>query len=506
MKAHLMHRDRDFDPERPLPANEAALTQDLELNTVLRAMAGGDEFLYNVAKRALLLGLQEDQATILYRQAVFKDCLKNRAVAEKIYTIAVEAIEAKRKQWLGIFGSYPSGILSGAVHLLEMLTVKLAELKHVGEQHAHEFQSEGFTTFFSVLKAELADDYFATVKEHLRELRFDQGVLISAQLGKGNMATNYVLRDSRGKKPGWIRRLLTRRSAFTFRIPPRDEAGARALSELQDRGINLVANSVAQSADHVVSFFQALRTELGFYLGGLNLHSQLVAKGVPFCFPEPAPVGSRQQAFTGLRDAGLALCIEGTVVGNDLEADGKNIVMVTGANQGGKSTFLRSIGVAQHMMQCGLFVTAESFRAEMCCQVFTHYKREEDKTMTSGKFDEELSRMSGIVDLVRPGALVLFNESFAATNEREGSEIARQIVRALLENRVKVVYVTHLYQFAHKLWEERTDDALFLSAERQADGRRSFKLRPSRPSETSYGADLYHQIFQDAAEPGAPST
>lgn len=64
--------------------------------------------------------------------------------------------------------------------------------------------------------------------------------------------------------------------------------------------------------------------------------------------------------------------------------------------------------------------------------------------MESGKLDEELSRMSGIVDHISSDSMVLFNESFAATNEREGSEIARQIVSALLEKRIKIFFVTHL--------------------------------------------------------------
>ena len=82
------------------------------------------------------------------------------------------------------------------------------------------------------------------------------------------------------------------------------------------------------------------------------------------------------------------------------------------------------------MMQCGMFVAAESFRANVSDGVFTHYKREEDANMKSGKLDEELGRMSAIIDNVTPNSIVLFNESFASTNEREGSEIARQIVRA----------------------------------------------------------------------------
>jgi DNA mismatch repair ATPase MutS len=186
------------------------------------------------------------------------------------------------------------------------------------------------------------------------------------------------------------------------------------------------------------------------------------------------------------------------VVGNDLEAAGKDLVIITGANQGGKSTFLRSIGLAQVMMQSGIFVPAESFSANVCAALFTHYKRKEDASMKSGKLDEELSRMSAIIDMITPNAMVLLNESFAATNEREGSEIARQIVSALVERRVEVFFVTHLYEFAHGFYQQRKGNVLFLRADRQADGRRTFKLIEGEPLQTSFGEDVYHKVFGTA--------
>jgi DNA mismatch repair ATPase MutS len=187
--------------------------------------------------------------------------------------------------------------------------------------------------------------------------------------------------------------------------------------------------------------------------------------------------------------------MERRIVGNAVNADGKSLTIITGANQGGKSSFLRGIGVAQLMMQCGMFVGAEGFEAELCPALFTHYKREEDAMMKSGKFDEELARMSEIVDHLTPDAMLLFNESLAATNEREGSEIARQIVSALLEKRVKIFYVTHLYEFARGIFDRNNDDALFLRAQRKDDGTRTFRLLEGEPLETSYGEDLYRQIF-----------
>ncbi len=187
------------------------------------------------------------------------------------------------------------------------------------------------------------------------------------------------------------------------------------------------------------------------------------------------------------------------VVGNDIVDNGNDLVIITGPNQGGKTTFLRSIGLSQLMMQCGMFVPAESFSSNLCTGIFTHFKREEDKTMESGKFGEELKRMSSIVDLIMPDSLILLNESFAATNEREGSEIARQIVSALIEKHIKVFYVTHLYEFAHSFYDKGKENVLFLRAERLQDRRRTFRLKEGEPLETSYGVDLYNKIFRKGA-------
>jgi DNA mismatch repair ATPase MutS len=187
--------------------------------------------------------------------------------------------------------------------------------------------------------------------------------------------------------------------------------------------------------------------------------------------------------------------MEGQVVANDVSADRKTLVMMTGANRGGKSTLLRSVGLAQVMMQCGMFVAADSFRANVCDGVFTHFKREEDATMKSGKLDEELGRMSALVDQLKPHSLVLLNESFASTNEREGSEIARQIVDALLSARVRVVYVTHMYDLAHGFYRDHLPNALFLRAQRLPNGDRTFRLKESEPLSTSHGQDLYFKIF-----------
>jgi DNA mismatch repair ATPase MutS len=506
-----MHADRDFDapvslwdpsyrrkeadPQQQLAPHEQSLVQDLELNALLHAMAEGDEFLFDVARKALLSGLRNDVDTIVYRQNIAKDCLNSTASVRGLYNLSVEATERKG-QWWGLSSQYPSSVLYSSIEQLEFLLGMLRKLRGIAEDHASRFQSEGFTTLFAMIRKELDDEYLARIQNHLTELKFRKGVLLSSELGEWNESSSLVLRKTPQNNQNWLQRIFGNGEAgYTFRLAERDEAGAQILSDMRNRGIARVVIALAQSAEHVLNFFKVLRTELAFYIGCLNLHHRLTAKGEPSCFPMPIAAGERQLNFRGLYDVCLSLHMDSRVAGNAIVADGKSLIIVTGANQGGKSTFLRSAGLAQLMMQCGMFVGAEAFEAEICPGLFTHYKREEDVTMQSGKLDEELARMSEIVDQIAPNAMLLFNESFAATNEREGSEIADQIVSALLEKRIKILYVTHLYQFARGYFERRMENALFLRAERNSDGTRTFKVIEGEPLETSYGDDLYRMVF-----------
>jgi MutS domain V len=492
MKAYLMHVDVDVDLVRPLPPHATDLIDDLELRTVLEQMAAGDQLVMDMSKRALLLGLDDPEA-IRYRQDVLGDCLDHDETVRAIYALATEALRAERDIW-GFWVSSPDSVLNWATQVMELYVGALRRLRALSAQHAAAFHSFGFTRLFEMLRDELDDEYFATIDSHLRELKFRRGVLISARLGQGNTAKDYVLRRANPRR--FLDRVSVHgRSSYSFEVPARDENGMHALGELRGRGINLVANALAQSADHIKSFFALLQSELAFYVGCLNLHDRLSAKGEPTCLPTPEVAGNASLVASGLYDVALSLHLEERVVGNDLDADGKRLLIITGANQGGKSTFLRALGQAQLMMQCGMYVGAESWRGDVGAGVFTHYKREEDASMEHGKLDEELGRMSEIAAQIRPNSLLLCNESFAATTEREGSEIGRQVIRAMADAGVRVIMVTHLYDLAHGLYRLGDADTKFLRAERRADAVRTYKLYEGEPLPTSFGQDTYRLIF-----------
>ena len=328
------------------PPEIRALVQDLELNTLFGAMAGEDAFLFAVARQALLTAGENDIDTIRYRQAVLQDCLMNPQVVTDLYALALEGIDAKRQEWWGIF-QYPTSTLHSSVALMRRFHDILTRLRAIADRQTG-FRSDAFTSLYALLQRELTDEYLARVREHLDDLKFRSGVLLSVRLGDANQGTSYVLRAPNVDRRTWLSRLVTKGPpGHTFHIHERDEAGGRAVAEIRDRGINLVANALAQSADHVLGFFTALRTELAFYLGCVNLHRRLAARTVPLSFPTPIPAQDRRHHVVDLHDVCLSLTTDQPVVGNTFDAESKSLVIVTGANQGGKSTFLRSIGLGR---------------------------------------------------------------------------------------------------------------------------------------------------------------
>ena len=430
----------------------------------------------------------QSEEEIEYRQKNLYDALRNPDTVRQLYEITVETEKQRRSSWHWLSSAYLTSTFSSAVELLKLYTEMLMKLRLIADSKLTGFQSEGFRNLLVMLQQELDDDYFAEVRSHLNDLKDGDGMLVSATLGNYLQGIGYVLR--RKNRKGFWRRWYF---APSFTIAPRDDAGATDLGKRRDRAINEATNALAQAAEHLEGFFAMLRDELAFYVGCLNLSDSLRALGMPICIPDLLPSDSKDRSWQGLYDVSLVLTKNAAVIGNDLGATNKQLYVITGANQGGKSTFLRSVGLVQLMAQSGMFVGADSFSAPLRRGVFSHFKKEEDTAMKSGKLDEELARMSELTNYLESGALMLFNESFAATNEREGSEICRQITQALIENGVEVFSVTHLYTYAAAFLGDK--ETQYLRAQRLENGERTFKVIPGEPLQTAFGEDLYQKIF-----------
>lgn len=490
-----MFPDRDFDFGQDRPYGSADLVRDLAVDTVVEAMADGDAFVSEVCSTALLCRTGAANV-VAYRQDVQRDLAHLPDLAAELYGLAGDALAKERSERYGMIGHSAEVILGRAVRVLDQLTSSFRDLRELAGRYRPSVASTALAGFFDQVAAELSEGYLHELTVRLHELDFPHGVEVTVHLGPGDVGTDYRLARPPEHHEGVLDRLRGRTEpSFTVSVPDYDDAGARILSSLRGRAITEVARVVADATTDVLGFFETLQAEAGFYLGCGRLRRRIEALGLPTTVPEARSQRENALDVNGLYDVSLALRLGGRVVGNDIHADGMSLVVVTGANQGGKSTFLRSVGLAQVMLGAGMFIGARNGHLSTDAGLFTHYRREEDPTMQHGKLDEELARMSGIADHLAAGSLLLSNESFAATNEREGSEIAEQILRALRDSGIRAIFITHLYELTSRLQRSEGPGVKFLRAERLEGGERTYRLLEAPPLPTSYGTDLYDEIF-----------
>lgn len=502
MKVHLMFCDRPFDREAPLPDDADALSADLGLEALLEAMSGGDKELLASARGALFHPLT-DPAEIRYRQAVLADCLAVPDAARKLYDAALSGIEADRHIHIGFAYARPSSRRYRSQQCLTAFLQVLHTLRDLADEYADTVESQGLRNLCRRLQRELDDAYLDQLDLYLRILAFPRGTLESVRLGRANRGIGHVLRTLRPPRGPWARVVDgVTRHRHTVVVNPRDLAGMDSLGELADLGVQRVAEVLVESSDHVLAFFTALRDELAFYLACANLHRTLTQTDQPLCVPTPLAGGEPHLDARGLYSPLLALQ-RVTPIGNDVHSvDQSGLLVLTGTNQGGKSTLLRALGIAHLLMQSGMSVPATDFEATVIPAVHTHFKRPEDAGMEHGKFDEELGRLSHIVSQVVPGDLVLCNESFSSTNEREAAVVGGDVIEALLAHEVRVHLVTHQFALADRLHRD-LPTATFLRAVREEDGSRPFRLVPGEPLRTSYARDLYREVFSTDAQRAA---
>jgi len=137
------------------------------------------------------------------------------------------------------------------------------------------------------------------------------------------------------------------------------------------------------------------------------------------------------------------------IVTNDVSMDDDGrIGILTGPNQGGKTTYTQMVGLCQLLGQTGLWVPAAQARLSPVDNIYTHYPVEEHLARGTGRFGDEAQRLSQIFAHGTRHSLVLLNESLASTNPGESLYIAQDIVRILRRLGARAIFATHLHELA----------------------------------------------------------
>ncbi|MEM0003778.1 MAG: hypothetical protein QXE10_00980 [Desulfurococcaceae archaeon] len=444
---------------------------DLELDKIVNVASRGDEL---VAKTwfDVLLSRESSVEDVRYRQEAVMDALENKDAVLRMYQITREGYETANREVFIFRLDDPKLVVYEASNGIRILTNYLEKLLDVVNNTR--FTSRAFKSLAESLKLNIDRRFIARAREISEILRFGNGVDFAVEIGPLNNLANPILLLPKNEG-SLISRLLPLEKKYTYRLDPRDEAGSMILDDMEKWVLSRIATTLLNAFDKLMDFFEDLARQLSFFVGAINLSDFLNGLGIPGTYPE---VNSRKLFFENLYPLSMAISSTKKPVPSslNLDVDDSFTVIITGVNKGGKTTFLKSVGQAILLARAGLFVPAERFIIPSTGAVFTHFLKEEERTFSYGKFEEEVKRFRRLVECLKRGDYVLMDESFVSTNHVEASVVAENVVSALLDSGINVFYVTFLQDFLYRFIPKNSKKAVLLVPERLSDGTRTYRL------------------------------
>ena len=184
-----------------------------------------------------------------------------------------------------------------------------------------------------------------------------------------------------------------------------------------------------------------------FYISYLEYLTAFKNAGLKFCYPQVTDSSKEVVSRNGF-DLGLAsklVAANSPPVCNDFQLSGaERMMVVTGPNQGGKTTFARAFGQLHYLASLGCPVPGTEARLFLVDRLFTHFDFEEDIKNLQGKLKDDLLRMHRIFEQATPKSLVVLNEIFASTSLEDATYLGKKILERLSDLDVLGVCVTFL--------------------------------------------------------------
>jgi DNA mismatch repair protein MutS len=428
---------------------------DLNLDQVLASMTAGRE---QYKLKPFFFAPLHQVAAVRYRQKVLHD-LEKAEVVEPIRSFAgsmqsmrehlaqAEKLhyQLQKQSWfLDAVEIYCEAVRSLAADLAEG-ALSSRGLRGLRDYLAGYAASERFTSLAAGTKA--LKDALARVRYAIRIS--GARVTVSRYAGEADYGAEVEETFARFQQ-GAVRSYLARLPDYA----EMDHVEAKILdgvAHLHPEMFRARADFCVRHRDYLDATVGRFDREVQFYLAYLEMVERFRDAGLPFCYPQ---VSARSKEIAAGETFDIALANKlvpdgGTVVGNDFCLAGpERIFVVSGPNNGGKTTFARTFGQLHYLASLGLLVPGREARLFLPDRIFTHFEREEDIETLRGKFDDELVRVHKILERATSDSVIVMNESFNSTSLSDALFVGTEVARQILERGCLGVYVTFVDEIA----------------------------------------------------------
>lgn len=494
--------------------------------------------------KTILMALCDDPDTIAYRQEILDDLLASPQLLQQFGDVLPMVSDLTYYAWMSDVEGLPFQKTVARLGELELYVQTVQTLSAFLNDAGTQLRSRGLLALRDRLQERLQDPMFARLHQELPDITRAIRKLTSVTIGvnldhnlKPIEATLVSINTEPFRGSSLFKKLFGDRGEFQgisqlHSVPLRSVTSLdgrivdtklhmdpllsplfRDLDQIIHDTVRPVALALKEFLHVSTQFLAALEPEIVFYMGAARLITHLRQCGLPMCRAAVAAVDARMGVIHDVYNLNLALrCMErqpkanlaGQIVGNEVAFDDTaRIFIITGPNQGGKTTYIQAIALAQVLFQAGIYVPGTSACISPVDGIYTHFPVEEKPNTEAGRFGEEAQRLNEIFTRATRNSLVLLNESLASTAPGESLYLARDIVRCLRLMGTRAAYTTHMHELAENVDVLNTltpGDSRVISlvavaqtdrATSSADAvKRTYKIIPSPPMGRSYAHEL----------------
>jgi len=403
--------------------------------------------------------LPVDREVILFRQAVLKDLIRNPHFLDKCDAFCKRLknnVPVRRNIWLPAVPVYKNleeyiGILETNYQVIctsnlraetEFHADALVQLAHFLENDEYK---EKLREIIGLLKEVLASGAI----RYRPEYTFGQ-VMESVSIQGLYQENTYVT-----KEKGLLKKKVVDKD---YLIPAENIILYNNMDEIYAKTIVKLCDFASRLNAEIVSAFKRIQREIPYYRAGVRLYEMYRSLDIPVCLPQVEEGCGAGMEFGGLYPVQLlAKKPVNEIQSNSYSNKEGRIAIVTGHNSGGKTTFLQAVGIAQLMMQLGFYVPAAFYRAEAAPFIGSLFAGNEDADTIYGKLEQELTAIKRMAGRIKEGSLLLMNEILGTTSEKEGADIAGEVLQAFSHTHSHMIFVTHLKCLADWVEEKNQD-------------------------------------------------